>query len=55
MDPSVAYTEGLHAQAQGEGRNACPYAEGSSEREDWLKGWDAAAELDDHADAAGDA
>ena len=54
MHPSIAYEEGLHAQAQGVPRGACPNDDSNNERKDWLAGWDAAADLDEHTEVAGD-
>ena len=43
---SNAVDEGIDAYCQSVSRNACPYAPGTREREDWLRGWDEAEELD---------
>lgn len=37
VDPT---DEGVRARARGRGRDACPYALGSEEREEWLEGYD---------------
>ena len=38
--------EGIDAYCQGVGRSACPYALGTPEHCDWLRGWDEAEEID---------
>jgi ribosome modulation factor len=43
---SRAVEEGVDAYCVGLPRHACPYAAGSAEYLDWMRGWDEAREID---------
>ncbi|MDB5684876.1 MAG: hypothetical protein JWM75_2574 [Sphingomonas bacterium] len=40
VGPTDPYGQGMDAHARRVARAACPYPEGSEERERWLGGWD---------------
>jgi len=40
------FDEGIDAYCAYLGRNACPYQPGTSEGDEWLRGWDEAEEID---------